>query len=209
MLTKHLLAAFSGITLSLTASAAWAIGPAGLINPSTVRPQSIVSRDQMMPPAPFVKFCISNFGDCMAGASNFPIDLSKEQLRELRSVNLKVNRAIMPQNDPPGEDNWDADVTAGDCEDYVLTKRRKLMQMGWSPNALRIAVAYTPSNTGHAVLVVSTTKGDLVLDNRNNAVLNWRDTDLRWVMIQSSQNPLLWNRINDQDDNSVLATASN
>lgn len=139
--------------------------------------------------------CVSHKADCEKGSGEARIDLTPKLRRELRQVNFQINRAIEPVNDVPGEDSWQADVTSGDCEDYVLTKRKRLIELGWSPNALRIAVTYTAENTGHAVLVVSTTKGDLVLDNRHNAVLDWRDTDLRWVKIQSPDNPLKWNEI--------------
>lgn len=195
MQMKHFLAAASGLLFSLSASSAYAIGPAGMAAP--VKPRSVEAAFQRpaMTPMAYVKFCINNFADCRNGDGPATIDATPEKLRELRQVNLRVNRSITPQNDAPGEDDWEADVAAGDCEDYVLTKRRRLIELGWSPSALRIGIAYTPKNNGHAVLVVSTTKGDLVLDNRNNAVLNWKDTDLRWVMLQSGDNPLNWKAI--------------
>jgi len=40
--------------------------------------------------------------------------------------------------------------------------------------------------------VVKTSKGDLVLDNRTSAIRPWKNTDLRWVKIQSPDNPRLW-----------------
>ncbi|MNL69638.1 hypothetical protein D3C87_1945270 [compost metagenome] len=55
-----------------------------------------------------------------------------------------------------------------------------------------MAVARTRSGEGHAVLVVKTSKGDLVLDNRSSAIKPWRSTDLRWVKIQSGDNPKRW-----------------
>lgn len=193
--TKHLLAAVAGALFALSSSTAFAIGPAGMALPSKLRPQNIASQKPTLAPFAFVKFCVANAADCAETHGAEMVDVSSRELRQLRQVNFQVNRSIEPQYDAPGEDDWEADVAAGDCEDYVLTKRRRLIELGWSPNALRVAIAYTPNNNGHAVLVVSTSKGDLVLDNRNNAVLNWRDTDLRWVMIQSPKNPLFWNEI--------------
>ncbi|MNL88581.1 hypothetical protein D3C87_2183760 [compost metagenome] len=64
--------------------------------------------------------------------------------------------------------------------------------MGWSAKALRIAVTKTPAGKGHAVLVVKTDRGDLVLDNRMNEIKSWTDTDLRWLMIQSGDDPRIW-----------------
>ena len=109
-----------------------------------------------------------------------------------------VNLTIMGTNDSRNElngDVWKVNVRSGDCEDFALTKRSRLMAMGWSSRAMRIATAYTPSGEGHAVLVVRTDKGDLVLDNRKSSIKNWRDTDLRWDKIQSDTDPYVWYRL--------------
>ncbi len=163
--------------------------------PSRLKPLNIVAQKATLAPFAFVKYCINNSADCADAHGASSISLTSSLMRQLRQVNAQVNRSIAPQLDNDGDDEWQVDVSSGDCEDYALTKRRRLIELGWSPNALRMAIAYTPNNNGHAVLVVSTSKGDLVLDNRTNSVRNWRDTDLRWVMIQSSVNPLFWNNI--------------
>jgi predicted transglutaminase-like cysteine proteinase len=195
MIKNTFLRAFAVASLCLASSSAFAIGPTGMAVPSKLRPLNIVAQKPTLAPFAFVKFCVANASDCADTHSEATVTLSPALMRELRQVNLRVNRSIEPQYDNDGDDEWQADVTAGDCEDFALTKRRRLIELGWSPNALRMAVAYTPNNNGHAVLVVSTSQGDLVLDNRTNAIRNWRDTDLRWVMIQSSANPLYWNQI--------------
>ena len=89
-------------------------------------------------------------------------------------------------------DVWQVGVAAGDCEEFALTKRRNLIALGWPSRALRIAVARTGSGEGHAVLVVKSSRGDLVLDNRTDEIKPWTQTDLRWVKIQSGDNPRLW-----------------
>jgi predicted transglutaminase-like cysteine proteinase len=91
-----------------------------------------------------------------------------------------------------GDDTGSAGGGAGDCEDFALTKRRKLIQQGIPASALRIAVAMTPSGEGHAVLLVRTRAGDFVLDNRTNRMLKWNQTDLSWVKIASAENPMIW-----------------
>ena len=45
------------------------------------------------------------------------------------------------------------------------------------------------------MLVVKTSRGDLVLDKRTTAIRNWKNTDLRWVKIQSGDNPRIWYNI--------------
>ena len=37
--------------------------------------------------------------------------------------------------------------------------------------------------------------GELGLDNRTSAIRNWKNTDLRWVKIQSGDNPRIWYNI--------------
>ena len=57
----------------------------------------------------------------------------------------------------------------GDCEDYVLLKRRMLMQAGWPREALLITVVRDKKGDGHAVLTVKTDKGEFILDNQKRA----------------------------------------
>ena len=64
-------------------------------------------------------------------------------------------------------DRWNyPDDGYGDCEDYVLLKRRLLIQLGWPREALLVTVVLDNEDEGHAVLTVTTDKGDYVLDNK-------------------------------------------
>ena len=45
---------------------------------------------------------------------------------------------------------------AGDCEDFVLLKRKKLIAGGFSPSDLLITVVRKPDGEGHAVLTLRT-----------------------------------------------------
>jgi predicted transglutaminase-like cysteine proteinase len=154
--------------------------------------QYLVARQATLAPFSFVKFCRSNPADCSRANGPTVAHLTVRRERELRRVNAEVNRSITPVNEIGTQDRWQADVAAGDCEDFVLTKRRKLVALGWSPRALRIAVTRTAAGEGHAVLVVKTSKGDLVLDNRTSAVKRFQRTDLSWIKIQSAENPKMW-----------------
>ena len=62
------------------------------------------------------------------------------------------------------------DKGVGDCEDYVLEKRRELNRLGMSLADLLITVVRKPDGEGHAVLTVRTDKGDYVLDNLTDKV---------------------------------------
>ena len=124
----------------------------------------------------------------------------KEGRARLGEINRAINLAIRPASDLAqyGEmDVWTSPLVtfanlAGDCEDYAITKRHALIQQGWPASALRLAVAQTSWGEGHLVLIVRTSKGDMVLDNRTDAIRNWRKTGLRWHMIQSAGNPRIW-----------------
>jgi predicted transglutaminase-like cysteine proteinase len=98
-----------------------------------------------------------------------------------------VNRAIAERSDQEIyaiSEFWttplQSGLNSGDCEDYVLEKRRALVQAGLPASALSIAVVDTARGETHAVLLVSTDKGDYVLDNLNAWVLPWRKTSYQW-----------------------------
>lgn len=169
--------------------------PAGVARGLKTAPAFNYITEKRRTAAPFahVMFCAKYPDECAAHGNASEIVLSPVADKQLHAVNASVNRSIRPVDERPGQgDVWQVNVTSGDCEDFALTKRDHLIAMGWSSKALRIAITKTPSGKGHAVLVVRTDRGDLVLDSRMNTIMNWRDTDLRWLMIQSGENPRIW-----------------
>ncbi|MBY5334408.1 transglutaminase-like cysteine peptidase [Rhizobium leguminosarum] len=191
------------LTLAFTAGnacSAFAAGPAGIARGLTRNSavSYISEKGTIIPPFAQVLFCAQNPTECRDNNGPAVVALTDAQMLQLKNVNTSVNRTMMGRNDPGNElngDVWKVNVRSGDCEDFALTKRSRLIAMGWSSRALRIATAYTPSGEGHAVLVVRTDKGDLVLDNRKSSIKNWRDTDLRWDKIQSGTDPYVWYRL--------------
>lgn len=147
--------------------------------------------------APFadVVFCLKYPGECVSRGQGAMIDATPRTLAMLNAVNKDVNRSILPRNDPSGEDNWDVDPKYGDCEDYAITKRKRLIDHGLPSAATRLAVALTHEGIGHVVVVERTTAGDLILDNRTDAIEPWQNVDLRWLKIQSASNPQMWKDI--------------
>ena len=77
----------------------------------------------------------------------------------------------------------------GDCEDYVLQKRRMLIQAGWPREALLITVVRDRKDEGHAMLTVKTDKGEFILDNQTDEILPWTDTGYRFVKRQVAVRP--------------------
>jgi len=122
--------------------------------------------------------------------------LSAKAWKELIRINRWVNDSIKPITDLEHwgvVERWNyPDDGYGDCEDYVLLKRRMLMQAGWPRQALLITVVRDKRSDGHAVLTVKTDKGEFILDNQNEEVLLWSETGYRFVKRQSQSDPNVW-----------------
>lgn len=149
-----------------------------------------------LPPVGFVKFCAANPDDCKTrSAADERIAMSPERWNQLYQVNSYVNDRIAPISDEDlyGEpERWAYPIDAGDCEDYVLLKKRYLQNLGFSAEALLITVVLDENGAGHAVLTVATDAGDYTLDNRVGAVKRWNDSPYKFLKRQSHKNPLEW-----------------
>ena len=142
-------------------------------------------------------FCKAHPAECSIRPTNLaPATMSNALLRKLASVTARVNAAVKPMSDMDiyGRDEVWAypDKGVGDCEDYVLEKRRELGRMGVSLADLLITVVRKPDGEGHAVLTVRTDKGDYVLDNLNDKVRPWDQTGYRFLKRQAIDNPGRW-----------------
>ena len=90
-------------------------------------------------------------------------------------------------------DQWDFPSDGkGDCEDYVLLKRRMLMQAGWPREVLLITIVRDKNGDGHAVLTLKTNRCEFILDNQESETLPWNKTGYRIVMRQSQSDPNVW-----------------
>jgi len=129
-----------------------------------------------------------------------PLATTHALLSLLDKVNLGVNRAIryVPDQQLYGdEDYWHLALTPGgkaegDCKDYVLEKRRALIAAGVPTGALSIAIARTGWGETHAVLLVSTDKGELVLDSLSSWVQPWTKVRYQWMERQAPGRQLSW-----------------
>lgn len=154
--------------------------------------RSIQPLDAVRAPLGLQIFCVTQRTHCARGGKA-QVEMTEDLMRVVELTNTSVNRSIRPLNDANG-DVWSINVTAGDCEDYALTKRGYLVERGVPLNALRIATAYTRSGEAHAVLVLRSDQGDLVLDNRHDAIQHWYQTDLDWLAI-SGNDLTQWHKI--------------
>ena len=148
-------------------------------------------------PIGFVRFCADAPQECLGvGVPARSITLDARRAAELERINRAVNEAIEPMTDLDhyGETElWTYPSDGkGDCEDYVLEKRARLIELGWPSSVLLITVVRDHQGDGHAVLTVITDKGDLVLDNQEAAILSWKETGYRFVKRQSQTSPTAW-----------------
>jgi predicted transglutaminase-like cysteine proteinase len=153
------------------------------------------------PPLGFIDYCRRYPIDCRAlvmppdGAAGEPVAAGGERWSELVRVNREVNAAIRPRADLEQHriaDLWSLAPAAGDCEDYALTKRRRLQALGWPSRSLLIAIARDRAGSQHAVLVARTDRGDLVLDNLSDDIVEWTRLDYGWIKRQSVADPRYW-----------------
>jgi predicted transglutaminase-like cysteine proteinase len=196
-LFRAALVAIGLMGLGATSASAAGIGGLahGLKNAPAVR--YVVARQPTLAPFAHVVFCMKLPTECQSTGGQESVTMDARHARLLLAVNRSVNRTIRPINDQASAgngagDDWELSPRQGDCEDFAITKRHRLIALGWPSSALRLAVATTPWGEGHAVLVVRTDRGDLVLDNRTNSVRDFQKTGLRFVKIQSAENPRRW-----------------
>ena len=148
-------------------------------------------------PTGYVRFCAEHGADCgPMGPAVSVIRMDAPHTAELERINRTVNDTVQPETDLDhyGEtERWAyPDDGRGDCEDYVLEKRRRLINLGWPASVLLITVVRDREGDGHAVLTVVTDKGDLILDNQEADIRPWKDTGYRFVKRQSQADPSTW-----------------
>lgn len=168
--------------------------------------------DNSRAPIGWIEFCSDNPRECAGGAS-IPRDvvMSGKAWKDLVRINKWVNESVKPITDL---DHWGVvekwsypDDGYGDCEDYVLLKRKLLMQAGWPREALLVTVVRERSGDGHAVLTVKTDKGEFILDNQHPEILLWSETSYRFVKRQSQADPNVWVSLGDPRPATATATS--
>lgn len=150
-------------------------------------------------PIGWVEFCQRAQGapDCnvprLAAAD---AQMNDRRWREVQRINRQVNAEIEPISDLDNyamEEFWAyPDNGRGDCEDYVLLKRQRLMKAGFPRQSLLVTVVKDQAGEGHAVLMVRTNEGDIVLDNKRDDIRFWSMTGYRMLKRQSQEDPNVW-----------------
>lgn len=124
--------------------------------------------------------------------------MTKRHWDQLQEINMRINQRLVPRDDIDvygTSDFWTAGRFVGDCEDYMIAKKKALIAAGWSADQLLYAVVVGRQTPYHAVLVVRTDRGDFVLDNLTDRVLPWDVSGYQFVIRQSAADPSRWVRV--------------
>ncbi|MBP1851236.1 putative transglutaminase-like cysteine proteinase [Rhizobium halophytocola] len=165
---------------------------------------SMVTGGLTSQPIGHYEFCKTHESECSIRSTNTSgARLTEHGWQVVRQVNLQVNEQIRPMTDQQAfgrNEYWAYPVTVGDCEDYVLLKRRDLMEAGIKPTDLLITVVRKPDGEGHAVLTLRTTDGDFILDNLNDEVRPWYATAYTYLKRQAENDTGRWVTIENGRD---------
>lgn len=174
-----LVVAFAGLTTaSSTATAA--------------ADEFVPARKGTVAPSGAIELCETYEWACATDGAS----LAPSQVETAREVSRQVNAGIRPIADHAqyGTDEvWSLPtLRGGDCEDFALLKKRVLISRGLPADRLLIAAVLDRDGNSHAVLVLRTEEGDLVLDNLTDRVLAWRETGYAFVRMQDPTDPSRW-----------------
>lgn len=146
------------------------------------------------PPSGAINLCSQYDWACAAKRS---VKLSSQQeLKVVNQVNRRVNestREVTDQSQYKMRERWALPTPrGGDCEDFVLLKKRDLIHAGVDPSKLLIATVLDTRRTPHAVLVYRSAQGDLILDNLTNRIKPWTATRYLFLRMQDPKRPSQW-----------------
>lgn len=190
---------FAGVLIALTVLTGPAVASSSvdLSNPAFAPTTGSTSI-----PIGAAEFCKTHREDCGPGGSLVDVEpLTDAGWQQLVAINEAINASVAPVTDQDlyrVTEFWTYPSSgSGDCEDFALEKRRQLIATGWSPSALLMTVVRQQNGEGHAVLMVRTDRGDLVLDNQVGQILVWKDTSYQFIKRQSQTDSRKWVGIDD------------
>ncbi|WP_262268282.1 transglutaminase-like cysteine peptidase [Microvirga yunnanensis] len=207
-LSRHAIR-FAAVCVALTVAAASAEAQTqtGSILPTVTQPVAKVGAAK--PIMGWVRFCEQNPSECAVDPSEpATIELTAKTWQILNRVNQQVNATIKARTDSDHwgiEDVWDfAEDGYGDCEDYQLVKRKRLVEAGFPHRALRMTVVIDEDGAGHAVMMARTDRGDFILDNKRNAILPWHKTGYTYIKREGDEG-LAWASLGGRTSPTVTA----
>lgn len=167
----------------------------GLAAPAQASPSMQTGRITSQPVGHY-DFCQRHSSECQPVKSTPPLNLTPDLWATIVSVNNAVNVEIDQRTDMEVwgyEDYWEYPYKgAGDCDDLVLEKRKRLMDAGLPVSDLLITVVLDEQSQGHAVLTVRTDRGDFILDNMKTKIFRWDETPYTYLKRQSTEHAGRW-----------------
>ena len=186
--------------------------PVASANPGSAS-SFVTEQGRTLPPVGYVRFCAENPSECKADTLLWSrTKLAPENWSDLYRINRLVNGKVKPVSDEElygKAEYWTYPTNFGDCEDYLLLKKRYLEELGFPSSALLITVVLDERDEGHAVLTVASTTGDYVLDNRRDDILLWNETHYTFLKRQSQRDPKTWMALVKQPTVSSGAVGTN
>jgi predicted transglutaminase-like cysteine proteinase len=157
-------------------------------------------------------FCVQHPRECASfDSGNLRVKLTAAARKQLAVINESINRDIKPVSDQEQYnvvERWTyPDSGQGDCEDYVLLKKKRLVESRWPASALLITVVKDEFGEGHAVLTVRTDRGDLILDNKRSEIMPWHETGYFFIKRQSARDPQQWVSLIPQDSTPTVSAS--
>jgi predicted transglutaminase-like cysteine proteinase len=215
-IVKLLMAGIAGYfvtTMALKATASPSTEQTGSIVHRATNWQPVGARTRT--PIGWYNLCQVQADECQAGPQRaVNVELNAETRKLLTTVTVLANHTIQAQTDDEHYhidrktlvDWWTyPDDGAGDCSDYMMLKRKMLIEAGWPRSAALTTVVIDQHGEGHAVLTVTTDQGDFVLDNLTDKVLRWDQTGYAYVKRQSREDENVWVAIKDGDDPAAVS----
>ena len=163
-------------------------------------------------PPGYVEFCARHPRDCGSSAVRTEmLHMDATKWQEVSAINMQANKRVVSGNDLElfgKEEHWIIAETVGDCEDFVLLKKKELEALGYPSSTLLITVVLDEKQEGHAVLTIATDTGDYVLDNRRDEILPFTSTGYQFIKRQSQLDPQRWVSLASSQQKASAAVAS-
>jgi predicted transglutaminase-like cysteine proteinase len=159
----------------------------------------LTARMTVSSPAGAANLCARYGWACSRSAAPQPI--SGQDLDLAIRLNRQINRQVSSISDQ-GQygrlEHWALPTgRGGDCEDFALIKKKRLIEAGLDPQMLLISTVLDRDRNAHAVLIMRTGQGDFVLDNLRDDVLHWRQTGYTYLRMQDPADPARWTAVID------------
>ena len=143
---------------------------------------------------------------CNGAAAPTTVALTPDRWNELQSIQTAVDGSTtyVPSN------SWDPLSSAGDCKTFASRTALALLQRGWPAGAVRMATAFVndggPQNgASHAVVLVDTDHGTIVLDSRQAGPRPWESLSYIWLSAEVPGGHGSWSLLTT--DTAALRTA--